>query len=151
MKLNGSAHLQRIMICVASLVSLSLSSCDNPGPSPGGSKLVDPAGGFTLYVSNQSPVMKRVDLQVEIDGELVVKDVFSHGTGHTFEPTTLNLAKGQYTIRFISRKGKIDQTRQFNLQDQDVGKVIFLYHHNVAEHPEPWIQFDIKKGSPIIY
>ena len=90
--------------------------------------MLDPNGGFTLYVSNQIYAIDHVDVRVEIDGELVVSDYFDVGTQHTFVSFKLSLAKGRHTIRIWPEKGDADLPTEFELKDHDVGVTTYSYN-----------------------
>jgi Rap1a immunity proteins len=115
------------------------------------SKMLDPDGAFTLYVNSQSHKIDPVDVQVEIDGELVISDDFSHDEcgigGHCFRPFKLSLPKGRHRIHVWSKKGATEMMRKFDIQDHDVGVVIYWYHpahHGQATYRK--FEFTTQKG-----
>jgi hypothetical protein len=61
---------------------------------------------LTLYVGNQSSAIDPVDIQVEIDGRLVVNDLFPFGNGHTCKKLVLPVRPGWHRINARSVKGE---------------------------------------------
>jgi hypothetical protein len=101
------------------------------------SKLLNPPGGFTLFVTNQSFAISPVDVRVEIDGELVVSDYFDVGSQHTFKPFHLSLSKGKHRIRIWSEKGGAELSKEFELKDQDIGVIEYWYYPESHYSPTP--------------
>ena len=115
------------------------------------SKMLDPNGTFTLFVSNQSFAISPVDVSVEIDGELVISDYFAVGTQHSFRPFRLSLAKGKHKIKISSQQGKVELSTGFDLADQDVGVITFWYYPKSHYEPTPrHFDFEIQKGPLLI-
>lgn len=130
-----------IRTIVAAVALLLFSGCGGPELPAASSELLNPNGGFTLFVTNQSFAIDPVDVRVEIDGELVVSDYFSVGTQHTVVPFKLSLSKGKHRIRIWSTKGDAQLTTDFELEDHDVGVVTYWYYPKSHYSPTPR-QFD---------
>jgi hypothetical protein len=115
------------------------------------SSLLDPKGVFTLFISNQSFAVDPVDVHVEIDGEIVVRDYFRVGTQHTFVPFQMNLTQGKHKIKIWSERGKAELTQEFDLRDQDIGVVEFWYYPDSHYDPTPRsFSFSTRKGPLLI-
>lgn len=132
-------------------VLLTLGGCGDPELPKPSSKLLDPNGAFTLFVSNQSFAINPVDVRVEIDGELVISDYFPVGTQHTFIPFKLSLAEGKHRIRVWSEKGDAEKVAEFEVKDHDVGVVTYWYypksHYNATPRK---FEFSTQKGPLLI-
>ena len=125
--------------------------CNDPTHPQATSSLLDPKGAFTLYVSNQSFAVNPVDVHVEIDGEIVVRDYFWVETQHTFVPFQMNLAQGPHKIRIWSEKEAVKLTKKFDLKDHDIGIVQFWYYDDSHYDPTPRsFSFSTQKGPLII-
>jgi hypothetical protein len=115
-----------VLILILSITVFA--GCSDPELPKAKSKLLDPKGGFTLYISNQSYAIDPVDVRVQIDGALVVSDYFEVGTQHSFRSFQLSLSKGKHKIRIWSVKGDAELSREFELKDQDIGVVTYWYY-----------------------
>lgn len=143
--------MRTICTAVAAVVLLPLSGCGDHKLPAVSSKLLDPDGGFTLYVSNQSFAINPVDVLIEIDGELVVSDYFRVGTQHTFVPFKLSLSKGKHWIRIWSKKGDSELSTEFDLNDHEVGVVTFWYYPKSHYNSTPRkFEFSTQKGPLMI-
>jgi len=141
--------ISRTATAVAVLIVLA--GCGDPELPSANNKLLDPNGGFTLYVSNQSFAIDPIDVRVEIDGELVVSDSFHVGTQHTFVPFKLSLSQGKHTIRIWSVKGKAHLSAEMELTDHDVGVVTYWYYPKSHYSPTPRkFDFRTQKGPLMI-
>ena len=85
---------------------------------PPDSKLLDPNGQFTLYVSNQSFAISPVDIQVEIDGEVVVREYFDVGNQHNWRAFTLSLPAGKHRLRVSSTRGEAELSEEFDVKGE---------------------------------
>jgi len=149
--------IMRVIRSALPAVLLLLMGCGDPKPRaasngdpqlPGAdSRLLDPNGGFTLYVSNQSFAIDPVDVRVEIDGGLVVSDYFHVGNQHRFVASKLSLPQGKHRIRIWSVKGGTQLSEDFELKGEDVGVVTYWYYPESHYQPTPRkFNFGIQKG-----
>ncbi len=78
--------------------------------------MIDPNGNFTLYVSNQSHVNKRVDIFVKIDGLPVLHEYFKVGNQHKWKEFKLQLSNGKHKLEAVSQGGNatIEQLFEVN-------------------------------------
>lgn len=103
----------------------------------------DANGNFTLYVSNQSFVLDRVDIHVEIDGRLVVNRNFRVDTQHTFVPFKILLERGVHHIHIWSTKGGAELSTDFQLEEEDTAVITYWYKPGVSEKS---FHFETMKG-----
>lgn len=120
-------------------VMLPAAGCgNNPPPvSPVTSSLLNPSGNVTLIVSNQSFSLSPVDIEVSIDGEVVVRDHFDVGDQHAFYYYTLSLSPGQYEVHVVSNRGETGLTREFTVTGKHWAYVRFSYAPWYADDPVP--------------
>jgi hypothetical protein len=126
-----------VHFAIAATMILALVGCADPKLPTASSKLLNPNGGFTLFVSNQSFAIDPVDVRVEIDGELAVSDYFRVGTQHTYVPFQLSLPEGKHHIRIWSTKGGTQLEKEFDIKDQYVGVVTYWYYPRSHYSPTP--------------
>jgi hypothetical protein len=132
---------------VAVLALLLLAGCGGEEKLPkADSDLLDPNGNFTLYVTNQSYAIDRVDIRVEIDDALVVSEYFNVGTQHTFEPFKLTLSQGMHKIHVWSELGDVELTDDFDTTDHDVGVAMFWHNPKAEVSPNRRIDFNTQVG-----
>lgn len=125
--------------------------CHNPKLTTASSRLLDPNGNFTLYVSNQSFAIDPVDVRIHLDGELVVSDYFHVEDQHTFVPFKLSVAKGKHHIKVWSDKGDAEIERDFELADQDIAVVMYWYYPKSHYNPTArQLHLEIRKGPLMI-
>ena len=136
---------------IVATVLLTIIGCEELELPAANSKLIDPNGGFTLFVSNQSFAIDPVDILVEIDGELVVSDYFHVGTQHSFVPFTLSLSAGTHRVHIWSEKGDAEMRIQFELVEHDVGVVTYWYYPKSHYNPtRRQFNFRTQKGPLMI-
>ena len=139
------------LLSVLNVILLLLPSCkDKPLPPPE-SKLLDPNGSFTLYVSNQSFAISQVDIQVEIDGEVVVREYFDVADQHNWKAFKLSLSAGQHLLKASSVKGNADLSREFYVTDEHWAVVGYWYYPKSHYNPTPKkFTFNIQ-DTPILF
>ena len=112
------------LILVATLV---ICGCDDGSVESVNSSLLNPDGKFTLYVSNQSFTIMRIDISVEVDGELVISERFHVGDQHVFKSFRLALKDGKHTIRIRSQKGEAEYSGDFEVAEGRIGVICYWY------------------------
>ena len=74
---------------------------------------------LTLYLSNQSLETSPVDVEVKIDGEVVLSRELELGSGvqaqHRWEEIGLNLESGEHRIEVFSRRGEAVLDEKFEI------------------------------------
>ena len=134
--------MKKIKTIIAFMTMMVLVECDY-------AKL--PNIQFTLYISNQSLAIDSVDIQVEIDGEMVVSDNFYIGSAHTFVPFELSLEQGMHKIDIWTVRGDADLSTEFELVDHDTGVIMDWYHpKSYFNSTPPKFDFLTQKGPPAI-
>jgi hypothetical protein len=116
---------------------LLLAGCANLQLAPPDSKLLDPNGRFTLYVSNQSFAISPVDIQVEIDGEVVVREHFDVGNQHSWKAFTLNLSAGKHRLKVSSAKGEAELSEGFEVKGEHWALISYWYYPKLTRGAEP--------------
>lgn len=113
---------------------LALTGCIGQRPPAISTTQDDSNTNFSLYVSNQSFSLKRIDIHVEVDEAKVVSQQFSVGTQHNYVEFRLFLEEGPHTIRIWSDKAGVELSKTFTLNgDEDTGVISFWYKPNVTE------------------
>jgi hypothetical protein len=91
-------------------------------------------GNFTLYVSGTSTVINRVDIQIRIDGKVVVAEYFDirsrksmRRMHHHHKRFVLSLPKGPHTIDIHSDQESINLKESFTITDRHWATVGFWY------------------------
>jgi len=137
------------LLTVLNVILLLLPGCkDKPLPPPE-SKLLDPNGSFTLYVSNQSFAISPVDIQVEIDGEVVIREYFDVANQHNWKAFKLSLSPGQHKLKVSSVKGNAELSKEFDVTDEHWAVVDYWYYPKSHYNPTPKkLTFDIQ-DTPI--
>lgn len=90
---------------------------------------------LTLFVSNQSFDLPRVDIEIRLDGQLAVTGDFDVEGQHTWIRFDFDLAPGPHQLRVVSEAGEATLEREFDLDDRKWGVVDFWYY--AAGSPEP--------------
>lgn len=101
------------------------------------SKYLDPKGQFTLYVSNQSFALSPVDIEIRVNGEVVVHDYFDVKNQHNWKQFTLALPPGPYTLNVSSRRGGAELTKDFVVKDKHWAVVDYWYYPRSHYMPTP--------------
>ena len=126
-------------------VALIFCGCKAPELPPADSKLLDPNGKFTLYVSNQSFAISPVDIRVAIDGEVVVRQYFDVGNQHTWKAFKLSLSLGPHELKVSSVKGTAELTTQFDVKGEHWAVIDYWYYPKSHYDPTPkHFSFDIQ-------
>ncbi len=119
----------RNTIIVAGIFCVLGLAC-RPVLPPVDSRLLDPNGAFTLYVSNQSFAITPVDITVAIDGEVVVREYFEVGNQHSWKKFTLTIPNGRHTVNVASRKGGATLTKEIEVTGRHWAVTDFWYYPN---------------------
>lgn len=139
------------------MLTFVLADCGNRRPPPVNSKSPDNNGTFVLYVSNQSSVISPVDIQIKIDGNVVVDEYFHvakrcQHNGKVFQ--FFNLANGRHRLHVSSRKGKAELTKEFEVKAEQVrwATIDYVYYHPKLDYEPPPKHFDFHiQDKPIIF
>ncbi len=99
--------------------------------------LLDPAGNFVLFVSNQSQEIDPVDLKVSIDGQVLVDKDFEAQGGHNYDRLVLRLSPGTHTVIVCSEKGGAGLERSFEVVDKHTLFIDYFYHSGAHGTPTP--------------
>ena len=144
--------MKTTLFTVLSIIALfALDGCKYEKLPEVDSELLDPNGGFTLYVSNQSFAISPVDILVEIDGELVVSGYFKVGDQHDYKGFTLALLPGEHNIRIWSKKGETEFSKEFVLKGEYVGIITYWYYPKSKSNPLPrHFKFKVQSGPLMI-
>lgn len=90
------------------LMSFSLLGCSSGAPKVVPVTEVEKAN-FVLHVSNQSLALEKVDLQIRIDGKILVDEEFHVGEGeslaHNWKTFYLDVADGSHKLEVVSKQG----------------------------------------------
>ena len=92
---------------------------------------------LTLYVSNQSPAVDPVDVQVEVDGQLVANDQFRFGDGHTQRRFVLPLRLGWHRIDARTVKGESVLQSEFSMFWSRWAVLNYWYYPDKPDVPWP--------------
>lgn len=112
--MTSRPHFPRMLTLCVILCACS----DEPRlPTPVNSEVLNSAGNVTLRVSNASHTRTVVDIQVTIDGELIVSNFFALGGSATPSAYVLALSPGRHTIRAVSEYGDAELVRHFTVTD----------------------------------
>lgn len=124
--------LRKKSLLLLFLILIIIFSCsENIKHPPIDNSLISENGNFTLYVSNQNLEVNRVDIQIKIDGKLVVSEFFKVGNRHR-KSFALSLPKGTHTLDVRSDQEDVNLTKQFEIKDKHWGVVNFWY--NLENH-----------------
>ena len=148
---NRTVIIVAILAIIAGMVLVVMVGHRDPELPTANSKLLDPNGKFTLFVSNQSYAIDPVDIRVTIDGELIISAYFNVGTQHSNFPFKLSLPPGTHRIRAWSVKGNAELEKEFNPGDHDVGVITYFYYPKSHSDPTPrQLNFRTQKGPLMI-
>jgi len=140
-------------IIIATL-TFALADCGNRRLPPVNSKSPDNKGLLTLYVSNYSSVISPVDIQVKIDGKVVVDEFFHVGkwAPHPRKGFRMNLANGRHQLHVSSRKGKAELTKEFEVKGKHFAFISYVYYRPKLGYEPPPKHFDFHiQDKPIIF
>lgn len=102
---------------------------------------------FTLYVSNQSFDRPAIDIRVEIDGKVVVRDGFEVEDQHNWVEFPLALRAGPHEIRATSAQGDAELLRTFHVRGKRWAVLDYWCCDDAAD---PRFTFDLSK-RPIAF
>jgi hypothetical protein len=111
--------------------------------------LLDPEGNLTLYVSNQSSEIDPVDIEILIDGEVVIDRDFAVEGGHNWSGVVLRLLPGTHTLLIRSHKGKASMERSFEVTGRHWAVINYWYHSGLHGTPTPK-QFEFYISDKVI-
>lgn len=94
---------------------------------PAISALVQNDGNLFLYVSNSSFEPQVVDVCIEIDGQIVIHDVFEHQLMHDFTRYRIRLAHGEHHLLATSQCAVTRLEQRFVIGDVLHASVAFWY------------------------
>jgi hypothetical protein len=111
----------------STIVILALLSAVPTGCIDIGEELMMPVdrGNFVLYVTNQSPTIRSVDVRVYIDGRRAVQQEFTYGFAHNFVRFEFNVSEGKHTLLMASSRVRDEQTMDFVLLSTPYAVVTF--------------------------
>ena len=113
------------------------------------SNLENPNGNFTLYVSNQSLDIEKVDIHIMIDGQPVVYEYFKVKNQHNRKKWVLKLPEGEHTIVAETSLGEINLKQQFDVKGKQWGVLNFWASEKTVQTEEhPHFSFKIS-DTPI--
>jgi hypothetical protein len=108
-------------------------------------------GNFTLYVSNQSFKISKVDIQIQIDGKVVISRYFKVGNQHNWKKFVFSLPKGEHTLEARSEQEDVTLKEKINISDKHWAAVDFWYYPSSHYEPTPkHFSFNIK-DEPIYF
>ena len=128
------------------VLSLALAGCSGTSNSTPVESAT--SGNFHLYVSNQSFDIDPVNIQVYIDGEMIVDGTFRVESQHTWILFDLELEPGEHTLRAVGNNGDAELAETFNISDEHWGAVGFWASPTDAQ--EPMFTFDVE-AEPIVF
>jgi hypothetical protein len=115
--------------------------------------LLDPQGNVVLYVSNQSFAIDPVDIEVAIDGQVVVAEEFPVRDQHHNVPFRLRLAPGRHRFSATSRKGEATLTGAFVVDGKHWGALCYWYYPDTTRGtaPTPRKFSFVMRDEPIVF
>ena len=152
---------RRIVLKIAFAIMLLISVVDNFGCRddlrlpPVDKSLGSDDGNFTLYVSDTSTVVNRLDIQIMIDGKVAVARYFDvrprmHSRPKRF---VLSLPKGDHTIEMRSDQECVSLKESLTVSDKHWARVTFWRYPEGNYGPLPAPKgFSFQIGDePIIF
>ena len=115
----------------AAMVAVMALTCGceiTPRPAAAESEPVSRLKPFTLYVCNQSLALSPIDIQVEIDGEVVVQEEFEVSHQLNWKTFDLKLSPGKHTINVSSEKGQAQLIEEFMVTSEHGASVEYWYY-----------------------
>lgn len=104
---------------------------------------------FTLFSSNQSLDLPRIDLKIAVDAEIVEARDLECGNRKNWHRVEMNLSKGEHVIEATSRAGKASATKAFQLADRKWCAICFWYRPKTSDPEGPGkITIDILDSEP---
>ncbi|MBN1972800.1 MAG: hypothetical protein JW787_04130 [Sedimentisphaerales bacterium] len=108
-------------------------------------------GNFTLYVSNQNFKISKVDIQIKIDGKVVVSRYFKVGNQHNWKKFVFSLPKGDHILEAHSDQEDVTFTETFNISDKHWAVVAFWCYPETQNEQNPKRFFTFKIRNEPIY
>ena len=91
-------------------------------------KDIDPEGNIFLYVSNQSFVITPVDITAEIDGKVIVDEMFKVGNQHRWKRFRFKLSMGKHEITASSKNGNATLHKTFTVKGKQWAVLDYWYY-----------------------
>lgn len=91
------------------------------------SELLQENGNLFLYVSNSCHEPKEVDIQVAIDGQAVVSDIFEHQFYQGFTRYRIALKPGEHQFEVTSKLADVNFEQLFHIGDELHASFAFFY------------------------
>jgi len=144
---NGEMIPRLTWVCVASIALMAF-ACGRQAPEAPAKKSQpsDPLANFTLHVSNQSFAITPVDIKVQIDGNVVVDQLFDVGGQHNWKTYKLRLSPGQHIIVVTSKEGAASLTKTFQIKDKHWGVLDYWHYPDFTPPTTKHFSFDIHDG-----
>lgn len=120
----------RPSVLFALVMSVGLLGCSSDAPRIVPANEVDQAN-FVLHVSNQSLALEKVDLQIKMDGKILVDEEFHVGVGvslaHNWKTFYLNVADGSHQLEVVSKLGDARLKHSFEKKGKRWAVVDYWY------------------------
>jgi hypothetical protein len=114
------------------------------------SRLENAKGNFTLYISNQSSDIKKMDIKVKIDSVLVVDDLFRVEYGHNWYMYKFSILKGSHKIEANTEKGGASIIRRFEI-DTTLKACLDYWHINKSVDTSYNKRFSLKFANIFMF
>jgi hypothetical protein len=104
---------------------------------------------LTLLISNQSFDINPVDIEIKIDGEVVVKDNFNVQQGqlsqHNWQQYHLQLSRGSHQLVATSKKGKAQLQTELKIEAAQTSMI--AYWKNQSKNQKQKAHFTIENTT----
>lgn len=142
--LNGRG--MRVLLALALLPTIACTDAATP-PEQHLPRPADPT--FTLFVSNQSFDLDRVDITVKLDGQLAVSGDFDVEGQHTWIKFDFALAPGPHELEAVTVDGETSLVETFEMDDRKWGVLNFWFYGPDHYEPTPrQFSFDVMNEEP---
>jgi hypothetical protein len=134
------------------LLSLLLAACTDADPAAAPQQHLPRSDSptFTLFVSNQSFDLSRIDVEIRIDGQLAVTGDFLVEGQHTWVPFDFDLAAGSHQLRVASEDAGVMLERPFDMDARRWGVLSFWYYEAGSPEPTPKrFDFQVLDDAPL--
>lgn len=111
----------------------------------------DEADNFTLYVSNQSFDASTVDVQILIDGKVIVDEFFEVGNQHIRREYRLYLSSGKHILKALTKRGEAELRSEFIVTNKHWAAVSYWYYPDTHHNPTPRQFTFIIQDTPILF
>jgi hypothetical protein len=110
----------------------------------GSGPAVDPKGNVIIYLANESPELRYVDVTVEVDGRKMITDTVENGERVTpnISEHRLRLPLGRHTLVVRSSDGRAELRRSFTVTGRRWVAISYWYNTGAYGTPTPR-SFDI--------